>query len=114
MWVAVFQIPVCYFMTHELCAGKYNISGYNRRSKELERAKLMEGDEALLDEELKAAKAENDKAGRICGAIMMSAALIFVVGIFVFKKEFPAELIAVFPAGGILCGIVSVLMKKER
>lgn len=53
----------------------------------------------------------NELCDRICGAIMLGASAAYLVLGFVWNFWHPGWVI--FPVGGILCGIVSVLMKKE-
>lgn len=50
--------------------------------------------------------------GRICGSIMMAAAIVFLLGGFL-ANAWNVSWVA-FPVGGILCGIVSTLLVKER
>ena len=56
-------------------------------------------------------KEEDAKVGKICGVIMMLATIIFLVLGFTLKLWYINWI--VFPIGGILCGIVSILLKKE-
>ena len=49
---------------------------------------------------------------RICGTIMLSASAAYLVLGFVWNFWHPGWV--VFPVGGILCAIVSVLMRKEE
>ena len=50
--------------------------------------------------------------GRICGSIMMAAAIVFLLGGFL-ANAWNVSWVA-FPVGGILCGIVSTLLVRER
>lgn len=50
--------------------------------------------------------------GRICGTIMMAAAIVFLLGGFL-ANAWNVSWVA-FPVGGILCGIVSTLLVRER
>ena len=69
---------------------KYDIAAYNRENKP------RAGGEPL--------------SSRISGAIMLTATAIFLACGFIWDMWHPAW--AVFPIGGILCGIVSTLMDK--
>lgn len=71
---------------------KYDIEKYNRMHSE-------EG------------KKREEKSGKICGVIMLTATAIFLVSGWIFdlwKMNW-----VIFPIGGILCGIVSTIFEKE-
>lgn len=69
-------------------------------------------DDTIPKTELELAKAkENEKIGVWCGCIMLFAAIIFLVWSFVFDGWSLSWLI--FPIGGVLCGIVSILYSKK-
>ena len=71
---------------------KYDIEKYNRMHSE-------EG------------KTREEKSGKICGVIMLTATAIFLASGWLFaswKMNW-----VVFPIGGILCGIVSTIFEKE-
>lgn len=71
---------------------KYDIEKYNREN----------SDEYKKDEE---------KVGKICGVIMMIATIIFLIWGFTLKMWYINWI--VYPIGGILCGIVSVIFQKN-
>lgn len=48
------------------------------------------------------------KLGAICGIIMLSCLILFLLFGFILGAWYPAWI--VFPVGGILCGIVSIIM----
>lgn len=58
-----------------------------------------------------ASSPEKKKIGKFCGTIMMAAVLIYMLG--GFWADGWGTLWVVFPAGGILCGIVSILLTKD-
>ncbi len=76
------------------------------------------------------ARKKNEKVGRWCGCIMMIATILFLLSIGVASMEFMqakdagidynwnSSIVAfswvVFPIGGIICGIVAVLLGKEK
>lgn len=76
------------------------------------------------------AKKRNAKIGRWCGCIMMIATALFLLSIgietmnfmeaeelgvdFSWKNSLTSFSWVVFPIGGILCGVVSVLLSKEE
>lgn len=72
--------------------GKYDISEYNRENNHT-------GGSGATGEPL---------SERICGAIMLTATAIFLACGFIWNLWHPAW--AVFPIGGILCGVVGTLM----
>jgi len=56
-------------------------------------------------------KKREEKSGKICGVIMLTATAIFLVSGWIFdlwKMNW-----VIFPIGGILCGIVSTIFEKE-
>jgi len=55
---------------------------------------------------------ENEKVGKISSVVMLSAVIIYLIIGFVFEKWHPGWV--VFPIGGIACGIVEVIAKKEQ
>ena len=57
------------------------------------------------------AKAESDKVGKVCGVIMLIATAIFLALGFTLKWWHICWV--VFPIGGILCGIVATILRKE-
>lgn len=72
---------------------KYDIEAYNKKNCE-----QKENENETL-------------TGRICGCIMLTAMLVFLAAGFIWNRWHPAW--AVFPLGGILCGIVSVALAKK-
>ncbi len=56
-------------------------------------------------------KNEFDKVGKYCGVIMIIATIIYLLISFIFNLWAISWI--VFPVGGMLCGIVSILLKKE-
>lgn len=57
-------------------------------------------------------KDELDKVGAYCGVIMLVATIIYFLISFIFNIWEISWI--VFPVGGMLCGIVSILLKKEN
>ncbi len=57
-------------------------------------------------------KKELDKVGKYCGIIMLIATIIYLLISFIFNIWEISWI--VYPIGGILCGIVSILLKKEN
>lgn len=57
------------------------------------------------------AKNEADKVGKYCGIIMIIATIIYLLISFIFNVWEISWI--VFPVGGMLCGVVSLLLKKE-
>ena len=55
-------------------------------------------------------KKVDNKIGRICGVIMLTATIIFLVLGFVLNIWYINWI--VYPIGGILCGIVGTILKK--
>ena len=55
---------------------------------------------------------EEDKIGKICGVIMLIATSIFLIWGFCFNGWHIGWI--VFPIGGILCGIISTVLKKDN
>lgn len=72
---------------------KFNIDKYNRENTEEYR------------------KLEN-KIAKICGVIMLIATIIFLVGGFAFDMW--KKLWFVYPVGGILCVLVSIILMKDN
>lgn len=56
-------------------------------------------------------KTESDKVGKYCGVIMIITIIIYLLISFIFNV-WEISWIA-FPVGGMLCGIVSILLKEE-
>lgn len=71
---------------------KYDIEKYNRENSVV-------------------SKEELDKVGKYCGVIMITATIIYLLISFIFNIWEISWI--VFPVGGMLCGIVSLLLKKE-
>ena len=74
---------------------KYNIPSYNEARQET----TLSG------------KKENPLIGKLCGIIMLVATLMFMGSLFLFEWE---NAWVVFPLGGILCAIVSIVLEKEE
>lgn len=74
---------------------KYDIDAYNR--------------ENYTDEAVQAAQ---EKIGRICGALMLLATLVYVALGLLFPPMWGRAWVA-FPIAGIGCGIVAVLLKHK-
>ncbi|MBM6778780.1 helix-turn-helix transcriptional regulator [Collinsella tanakaei] len=105
--------------------GRVNVAEYNRSvAEELEVEDIAN---AQLDDEhreaLLAAKSRDQKIGAVCGAIMIVATIVAFVLLFapVLASPNPDEFNPLgtssawfwvaWPIGGMLCGIVSILMK---
>lgn len=56
-------------------------------------------------------KKETEKVGKYCGVIMIIATIVFFLISFIFNAWEISWI--VFPIGGMLCGIVSILLRKE-
>lgn len=56
-------------------------------------------------------KKEDDKIGKICGVIMLITTIIFLLWGFIFNMWYINWV--VYPVGGILCGITSIIIKKD-
>lgn len=81
---------------------KYNIKAYNRGRLLEERPKDTDTAEVAK------AKHRNILIGKICGTIMLLATAFFLTVGFVFEIWTPTW--AVFPVGGILCGVVGLIL----
>lgn len=57
-------------------------------------------------------KNELDKVGKYCGVIMIISTIIYLLISFIFNIWEISWI--VFPVGGMLCGIVSILLKKDN
>ena len=57
-------------------------------------------------------KKEDEKVGKICGVIMILATMIFLVWGFTLNMWYINWI--VFPIGGMLCGITSIILKKSK
>ena len=57
-------------------------------------------------------KKEDEKVGKICGVIMIVATMIYLALGFILSMWNINWI--VFPIGGMLCGIVSIILKKEH
>ena len=75
---------------------KFDIEAYNH--------------ENYTDEEVQAAQ---EKIGRICGALMLLATLVYVTLGLLYPSMWGRAWVA-FPIAGIGCGIVSVLLKSKK
>lgn len=90
MGCVTIAVPV--FTYFGIQKNKYDIDNYNRTHSE-------EG------------KKRDEKSGKACGVIMMTATAIYLASGWIFNL-WKLNWI-VFPIGGILCGIVSVILEKE-
>ena len=97
MPVAFFMYLVTIGVTTIVYSGmmqeKYNVEGYNKQN-------------------TPEAQKEDNKIGKICGVIMLIAASIFLIWGFCFSGWQIGWI--VFPIGGILCGIISTILKKDN
>lgn len=57
-------------------------------------------------------KKELDKVGKYCGVIMIIATIIYLLISFIFNIWEISWI--VFPVGGMICGIVSILLEKKN
>ena len=57
-------------------------------------------------------KRVENKIGRICGVIMLITTIIFLVWGFTLNMWYINWV--VYPVGGILCGIVGTILKKDN
>lgn len=89
-------ISVCLFVYAGMQQSKYNIKEYNlSHDKESETYK------------------KNKLTGTICGCLMMTATIIYLILGFVFY-EWGMPSIVVFPVFGIVCGIVSMIIDNRQ
>lgn len=89
-------ISVCLFVYAGMQQSKYNIKEYNlSHDKESETYK------------------KNKLTGTICGCLMMTATIIYLILGFVFY-EWGMPSIVVFPVFGIGCGIVSMIIDNRQ
>ena len=58
-----------------------------------------------------ASKEPDDKVGKICGIIMLIATIIFFC-LGAFRSLWNVAWI-VYPIGGLICGIVSIILEKD-
>lgn len=95
------SVAVMLFVYAGIQHDKYDIKKYNHE---------IEKREGIKDTDFPSTvrmKRRNTLVGKICGVIMLSATAIFLAIGFVFNVWEPTW--AVFPIGGILCGIVSII-----
>ena len=94
--------------------GRMNIANYNRSAGEVLEAHEIES-APLTDEqkrELLQTRATDKRIGAICGCIMIIATIAGLVMLFVPTHSYAQSLFwLAWPIGGLLCGIVSLLMK---
>lgn len=57
-------------------------------------------------------KKENNMVGKICGVIMLIATILFLVSGLVYDMWHINWI--VYPIGGIMCGIVSIILNKQQ
>ena len=72
---------------------KYDIEKYNRQNTE-------------------EYKSKEEKVGKICGVIMLTATIIYLITGFIWNLWHICWI--VFPVGGILCGIVGTIFGKDK
>lgn len=102
-----------FFIVHGgMMLARTNLANYNMAA-----AEVLESHEIAQaslppekKEEMLKTKSIDRKIGALCGAIMMIATIVALVMLFVPGYQEPLFWMA-WPIGGILCGIVSVLMK---
>lgn len=94
--------------------GRMNIANYNRSAGEVLEAHEIES-APLTDEQkrdLLRTHATDKRIGAICGCIMIIATIVGLVMLFVPTYSYAQSLFwLAWPIGGLLCGIVSLLMK---
>lgn len=79
---------------------QYNIAKYNRENEEDPDIPAPDAGSARI-------KRKNQIVGGICGVVMMTATIVFlIVG---FTSQLWAAAGIIYPVGGILCGIISVI-----
>lgn len=81
---------------------KYDIEAYNKEA-------MLE--DAITDKVEEVLKAES-LIGKCCGVIMMVATLVYLILGFLYGAWGKAWI--VFVVGGMLCGIVSIILSKEK
>ncbi len=110
VFLFVMAIGVWLIVHFGMLLGRTNIAEYNKSA--IEDAEIEDIAAAQLDsarkDALMAQKRINEKIGAVCGAIMIGAT---IVGLgFLFVGHNPLFWLA-WPAGGLLCGIASILME---
>ncbi len=98
IFMSLVTVAVFLYVYSGILYSKYNVAGYNEECKN-------EG--FCSSEENEKIKKNKSIADAICGAIMMGATALFLMFGFFFNAWHPAW--AVFPIGGICCGIFSML-----
>ncbi len=93
IFMCFITIAVPFLVNTGIQKDKYNIEKYNR-------------------ENSIGSKNDLDKVQKYCGIIMLIATIIYLLISFIFNIWKISWL--VYPVGGILCGIVSILLKKEN
>lgn len=119
--LGLIALGVFFFIHGSLTLGKTNIAQYNLKASEyLEEAEIASA--ATIPDEskpefIRARKAEK-RIGAICGMIMIVATAIALVLLFVplgFGGDYSSGLVRFFwlpwPIGGLMCGVVSLLIK---
>ena len=94
MLLIAFAVPILVYAGIQ--SSKYNIIHWNEMHDE--------NSEAYRKDKLK---------GTVCGCLMMTATILFLIAIFVLGKESAKSMhviVVVFPVFGILCGIASVII----
>ena len=94
-----------------LVYGGISWDGYSKHIKaDLKNRRTAESKEALTA--LTADERKSPLSSKICGIIMLSATAIYLAIGFIWNLWHPGWV--VFPIGGILCGIVSILFEKRK
>lgn len=110
VFLFVIAIGVWLIIHFGMMLGRTNIPEYNKSA--LEDIEVEDITSAQIDNErreaLLAQKRSRDKIGAVCGAIMIGATLVGLAVLFVGQN--PLFWLA-WPAGGLLCGLVSILME---
>ena len=74
--------------------------------------------QAVIEEEKAQSDPRDILAGRLCGIIMMAATIIFLLYLFLGNGNGRSDVgrvaAAVYATGGLLCGIVSVWLKRHE
>ncbi len=93
IFLGMTTISVFIYVYYGIQKTKYNIDLYNKIS-----PKLL--------------KEDDDRVGKICGIIMIIATIIFFINGIVFNLWHIAWI--VYPIGGMICGIVSIIFENKE
>lgn len=94
-FMIILAISVAMFIYAGIQKSKYNIEEYNQENSPSENI-----------------RAQKEKSGKYSGCIMLTATIIFLVLGFLFDMWDRAWV--VYPIGGILCAIVSIVLSKNK